>query len=198
MALFARRENPPVESNYRGYKPFLRRDFLVQCAYCERTEEYLGGEEASEVEHFKPKSKFPDLICAYDNLYYVCRGCNGHKWETWPSQVQIARGQRFADPCVEDPYVHHLRERDEDGAVEELTACGIYSNRHIRLDRPALRRWRRLRSEALRDLPKLTGIARMLEQVVASSERPDRDEAAERLGALSRSIEESKVRFSIG
>ena len=111
MALFARSENPPAQVNYAGYTPFLRRDFLARCAYCERTEEYLGGEEAFEVEHFKPKSKFRELICAYHNLYYVCRKCNGHKWETWPTEDQIARGQRFADPCVEDPYVHHLRER---------------------------------------------------------------------------------------
>lgn len=144
---FARRENPPAKSNYREYKPFLRRDFLARCAYCERTEEYLGGEDAFEVEHFRPKSKFPDLIFAYHNLYYACRGCNGHKWETWPSEEQIARGQEFADPCVEDPYLHHLREL-EDGDVEELTECGAYSNSHIRLDRSELRRWRRLRSEA--------------------------------------------------
>jgi hypothetical protein len=197
MALFARRENPPATSNYREHKPFLRRDFLERCAYCERTEVYLGGDEAFEVEHFKPKSKFPDLICVYDNLYYVCRGCNGHKWETWPSEDQIARGQRFADPCLEDPYLQHLRERGEDGTVEELTACGVYSNRHIRLDRQTLRSWRRLRSEARSDLPKLTAVARLLEQIVASSEGPDRDEAAERLDALRRRIEESKLRFAI-
>lgn len=130
MALFARRENPPAKSNYRDYKPFLRKDFLVRCAYCERTEDYLGGDEAFEVEHFKPQSKFPDLICSYDNLYYVCRGCNGHNSETWPSEPQLSRGQRFADPCMEDPYVHHLREL-EDGAVQELTECGTYSNGHI-------------------------------------------------------------------
>jgi hypothetical protein len=197
MALFTRRESPPVFSNYSDYRPFLRRDFLVRCAYCERTEEYLGGEEAFEVEHFKPKSKFPELTRAYTNLYYVCRKCNGHKWETWPSADQFGRGQRFADPCVEDPYVHHLRER-EDGAVDELTPCGTYSNRHIRLARPELRRWRRLRSNALRDLPRLAAVARWLEQqVVAFGEGPDREETAARLEALTRHIEESKLRFSI-
>jgi len=196
MALFVRRENPPGKTNYREYKPFLRRDFRALCAYCERTEEYLGGEESFEVEHFKPKSKFPGLTCAYHNLYYACRGYNGHKWETWPSEDQIARGQRFADPCVEDPYVRHLRER-EDGAVEELTECGIYFNGHIRLGRPALRRWRRLRSEARRDLPMLTAVARLLEQFIVASEGPDRDAATEQLGALRRRIEESKQRFSI-
>jgi len=148
------------------------------------------------VEHFKPKSKFPDLICAYHNLYYACGGCNRHKLETWPSEDEIARGQRFADPCVEDPYVHHLREL-EDGAVEGLTACGIYSNRHIRLDREDLRKWRRLRAQARRDLPRLTAVARLLEEVVSSSEGPARDKAVGGLGAIRRHIDESKLRFSI-
>jgi hypothetical protein len=195
MALFARRENPPAKSNYREYKPFLRRDFLARCAYCERTEEYLGGDEVFEVEHFKPKSKFTDLICAYHNLYYACGGCNGHKWETWPSEAQIARGQRFADPCLEDSYVHHLREL-EDGDVEELTECGVYSNSHIRLGRPELRRWRRLRNQARQDLPKLTAVARLLEQLIVANQGSD-GEAAEQLGAIKRRIEESKLRFSI-
>ena len=196
MAVFTRRENPPPTSNYRAHRPFLRRDFLERCAYCERTEEYLGGEEAFEIEHFKPKSRFPELICAYHNLYYACRGCNGHKSETWPSGDEIARGRRFADPCVEDPYVHHLRER-ENGAVEALTPCGVYSNGHIRLDREALRKWRRLRSEAREDLPELTALARLLQQVVSSSEGPARDKAADRLDALRRRVEETRSRFSI-
>jgi uncharacterized protein (TIGR02646 family) len=196
MTLFARRENPPLTSNYRDHQPFLRRDFLERCAYCDRTEEYLGGIESFEVEHFKPKSKFPDLICDYKNLYYACRGCNGHKSETWPSEDQIGRGQRFADPCVEDPYVHHLRER-EDGTVEPLTSCGSYSNGHIRLDRQDVRKWRLLRAQSRRDLPILTGLAHLLEQIVSSSEGRAREEAAERLGALRQRIEESKLRFSI-
>lgn len=195
MALFARRENPPAKSNYRDYKPFLRKDFLVRCAYCERTEDYLGGEEAFEVEHLKPKSKFPDLICSYDNLYYVCRGMQ----RTQVGNLAVgdsARGQRFADPCMEDPYVHHLREL-EDGGVQELTECGIYSSGHIRLGRDALRKWRRLRTEARQDLPKLAAVARFLEQIVSSCDPPDRDDAAGRLSAVRRRIEESKLRFSI-
>ena len=91
MALFERRENPPVTSNYRDHIPLLRREFRGQCAYCERTEEYMGGDEAFEVDHFKPKSKFPELITTYHNLYYVCRKCNGHKWETWPTENQLDR-----------------------------------------------------------------------------------------------------------
>lgn len=68
----------------------------------------IGGEEVFEVEHFKPRGKFPHLDCVYGNLYYVCRKCNAHKSETWPSEEQLARGLRFVDPCEEDPYIRHF------------------------------------------------------------------------------------------
>src|SRR5262249_8578818 len=108
MALFVREAQPPVLKTYRQFKPFLRVDFRRRCAYCERPEDYMGGDECFEVEHFRPKSKFPELECVYSNLYYACRGCNSHKSETWPSVEQIFLGMRFADPCVADPYVHDL------------------------------------------------------------------------------------------
>jgi uncharacterized protein (TIGR02646 family) len=190
MAFFVRQENPPVYSSPGKYKEHLRRDFLRRCAYCERTEPHMGGEEAFEVEHLRPRSKFPDLVCTYSNLYYACRGCNGHKSETWPSEKQATKGLRFADPCVEDPYVHHLRER-EDGALEALTACGAYSNGHLRLDRKDVREWRSLRAQARRDLPRLESVARFLEQW------PAREQVAEELSAVRRRIAESKIRFSI-
>jgi hypothetical protein len=190
MALFVRQENPPVYSAPGKYKDHLRRDFLQRCAYCERTESYMGGEEAFEVEHFRPKSKFPDLVCSYSNLYYACRGCNGHKSETWPSEEKASRGQKFADSCVEDPYVHHLRER-EDGGLEALTPCGAYSNSHIRLDRADLRTWRQLRDQARRDLPRLEAVTRFLEKL------PVQDEVAAELSAVRRHIAETKIRFSI-
>jgi hypothetical protein len=52
MAVFRRRESPSHHSNYQSYRPFLRR--------VERTEEYLGGEEAFEVEHFPAEEQVPE------------------------------------------------------------------------------------------------------------------------------------------
>jgi len=147
-----------------------------------------------------PRCYCHDLwLCAYGNLYYVCRKCNAHKSETWPSDDQAAREIHFADPCEEDPYVHHLHER-EDGGLDGLTPCGVCSNRHIRLDRNELQRWRLLRSQARRDLPLLIAVAQMLDRyiAVADAKQPEREEMVERLAAIRRRIEESKLRFSIG
>ena len=151
MALFNRGESPPAYSDHHRYFPFLRRDFQYRCAYCERTEAYLGGEEGFEIDHFRPQHRFPELKAVYANLYYCCRKCNRNKWKAWPSESQIREGSIFADPCAEDPYEIHLRER-QDGGLDEITACGAYSNAHIRLDRPSLREWRRRRRLAKSDL----------------------------------------------
>jgi hypothetical protein len=194
MATFQRRESPPEFSDYRLYKPFLRKDFLARCAYCERTEHYLGGEEAFEVEHSKPKARFPDLVCSYGNLYYVCRKCNAHKSEAWRSASQAQRGLRFADPCSEDLYAEHVQELD-DGSLDSLTPCGLYSNSHIRLDRKELRSWRRLRVEAQADLRWLPPVAQKLERLASETDplAAEHGLIINGLAALKRRIEESKL-----
>jgi len=58
MARFNRQQTPPSYSDPKKYLPFLRYDFQRQCAYCERTESFLGGEDHFEVDHFKPEQKF--------------------------------------------------------------------------------------------------------------------------------------------
>jgi len=197
MAIFTRRETPPSYPDFRKYTPYLRRDFIFQCAYCERTESYFGGQEAFEVDHFRPANKFRALRNTYENLYYVCGKCNRHKSDTWPSDDQISRGSRFADPCMEDPYVDHLRET-EGGDLEELTSCGVYSNAHIRLNRPELQTWRRSRRQAQEDLPTLRGLEEKLKRALTMfREATEQREIQARLAALGRRIDDVRARFSL-
>jgi uncharacterized protein (TIGR02646 family) len=196
MAQFSRESQPFTFTSPRQYKPFLRSDFRTRCAYCERPEEYLGGEEAFEVEHFRPKSKFPQLDCVYSNLYYACRGCNAHKSETWPSEELAAHGSRFADPCQEDPYKEHLAE-DADGGVTGTTPCGIYTTAHIRLHRESVKEWRRLRAQALIDLPVCTGVIGLLERLRAGAANSEREQLEAHITWLKDYIEEAKSRFRI-
>jgi hypothetical protein len=196
MALFSRQINPPTLNNSRQYKPYLRVDFRTRCAYCERPEAYLGGEELFEVEHFRPRKKFPELDCTYTNLYYACRGCNSHKSETWPSVEQVSRGMQFADPCIADPYVHHLQE-EVDGGVRGTSPCGVYTTAHIRLHREDLKRWRRLRAQALKDVPVLTILLGSLEQFRGVCLESERAEVEDKIGALKRYLDDAKQRFGV-
>jgi uncharacterized protein (TIGR02646 family) len=48
-----------------------------KCCYCEckvdEESKYL------EIDHFKPKEQFPELVVIWDNLLPACKHCNGHK-----------------------------------------------------------------------------------------------------------------------
>lgn len=60
------------------------------CAYCESavSSSHPGarGEERppGQVEHFKPKSRFPAQAYALKNYFLGCMGCNGAKHDKWP------------------------------------------------------------------------------------------------------------------
>ena len=157
----------------------------------------MGGEEAFEVEHFKPRSKFPDLDRVYGNLYYVCRGCNAHKSETWPSDEMMATGMRFADPCESDPYVVHFSE-NADGSVGGVTRCGIDTDAHIRLSREALKRWRQARAKAEAEIPDLSSLKAFLKQIgSAYVDAAVIIEIEAQISALDGLISEMKRRFRI-
>lgn len=94
----------------RDYVSHLRILFRNRCAYCLTPDDRLGGEEAMEVDHFRPR-RYADLIFAWSNLYYSCRTCNNHKGDH-PTQDEESQGLRFVDPCAEDPDEHFRLTRD--------------------------------------------------------------------------------------
>ena len=76
----------PNDSRWRDFSGDLTGAFHALCAYCE---ECCGG----EVDHFRPKSRYPDLVYAWSNWLFACRDCNQAKGEKWPP-----RG--YVDPCA--------------------------------------------------------------------------------------------------
>lgn len=64
------------------------------CPYCE-IEIYLDN---SQIEHIKPKDKFPELLIDYDNLLACClekKRCGNSKASKW--------SELFINPVIEDP-----------------------------------------------------------------------------------------------
>jgi len=75
-----RRHGPSGYTNYRAYKPWLRDDFIFQCAYCLIREKHSPtGVNDFVVDHFLPRKDEPHLECTYDNLVYSCHKCNSYK-----------------------------------------------------------------------------------------------------------------------
>ena len=85
----------------RRIRDALAGDFSSICAYCEqlcqptrprlRTE---GGEESpwpyeETIDHFRPRSRFPELWLDWLNLVYACYRCNQSKGDSWPATDDV-------------------------------------------------------------------------------------------------------------
>ena len=77
----------PSDAHWRNFLSNLRLPFYGICGYCE--------EEAAleEVDHFRPKSKFPELVYAWSNWVFACNSCNNTKNDKWPPGG-------YVDPCA--------------------------------------------------------------------------------------------------
>ncbi len=122
----------------------LRQEFGYRCCYCGIHEARGGGPGHFEVDHFRPRSKFPALALDYGNLVYACRTCNGFKADKWPTSAQEAEGYRFLDPD-RDRFEEHWEE-EADGRLVPTTPAGRYTVSSLNLNsefRCAERRRRR-------------------------------------------------------
>ena len=90
--------NKPTDSHWLDFRADLSCAFHGLCAYCE---EITKG----EVDHFRPKSKFPALVYSWPNWLLACHECNHAKLNKWP-----AAG--YVDPCatskLERPECHFV------------------------------------------------------------------------------------------
>ncbi|MGK4002899.1 hypothetical protein WMF31_09785 [Sorangium sp. So ce1036] len=61
------------------------------CAYCQsRVSSTHAGKKGKakppgQVEHFRPKARFPAQAYGWKNYFLVCMGCNGAKHDRWPN-----------------------------------------------------------------------------------------------------------------
>ena len=79
----------PSDSRWRDFRNVLSQTFFGLCGYCERTTK-------GEVDHFKPKRTFPDLVYEWSNWVFACHECNHSKLYKWPSGG-------YVDPCARTP-----------------------------------------------------------------------------------------------
>jgi HNH endonuclease len=162
LGITARKQIPPAFDDYRKFKPYLRLDFLYRCAYCTIHEYTWGSSVNFDIDHFRPKKKFIALECVYSNLYYACNRCNRLKWQTWPTDEQMAREERFIDPCAESPTRHY--HDDGTGVLKADTSAGGYHIKHIRLNREGLVFLRQTRRGKLIEIREVVRNIRALEQ----------------------------------
>jgi uncharacterized protein (TIGR02646 family) len=133
------RTHPRKQKNYRKYKSHLRKDFFCSCGYCGDLDHFLGGSNIYHIDHFAPKSKFPDLENKYSNLVYSCPFCNNAKNNDWIGKdpkisFDSKKGTGYIDPCDND-YEAHL-ERNGKGEIIGKTKIGKYMVNKLNLELP--------------------------------------------------------------
>lgn len=124
-----------------------------KCAYCEG---FISDVSYPNVEHKAPKRKYPDLVCAWDNLTLACHRCNTNKGD-------------YDDPTCPllDPYVDDVESEIAFGGPFAMPRGGARARASIsRLD---LNRKDLLGTRA----EKLQALYDLLDLVQRSADSPD-------------------------
>lgn len=112
----------------------LEKDFFNRCAYCDDADKYYGI-GAYHVDHFAPKSLFPELKFNYDNLTYSCPYCNrakSNKWAGATPHENVVGDMGFIDVC-QDEYDQHLERDERTGFIYPRTKLGQYMFEELNL-----------------------------------------------------------------
>lgn len=97
------------------------------CAWCEIQ---VQGGQHGDVEHVRPKSRFPTRAYDWDNYVFACLQCNQKKSDRWP------RSGRLVRPDHDDPRRHLSFQ--EDGRVVGKTHEGWQTIATLELNREHL------------------------------------------------------------
>jgi hypothetical protein len=89
------------------------------------------------VDHFLPRNRYQHLLHEWSNLYYSCNTCNCHYKKDHPTAKEEAAGNRFVDPCREDPDDHfrlvRCPETKQLCCIKALTDAGRFALRILKL-----------------------------------------------------------------
>ena len=148
-------------TNYRTYKPYLRSDFNGRCGYTDCPDQWFGGSKCFHIDHFKPKSKFPDLENHYSNLVYSCSYVNILKTDDIDGML---------DPCSAEFNDAFYRDKHGYICANPKSANAVFMHRKLKL---GLERYR-----IVWTLDMLKETLQTLSSVVTSSHTQFSDEEA--------------------
>jgi len=128
----------PKES-YPSIREKLGEMTQTHCAFCDGP---LGVESRETVEHFRPKSQFPELAYTWDNLFPCCDVCQSSKREAFHELLlkPDAREYRFSRYFMVDYRTGAIEASaiaDETGQQSARITVGLYG-----LNSPARKRAR--------------------------------------------------------
>ena len=86
--------SPDLVNHWREFRDELGARFNNKCGYCERACATRSDNSAT-LDHFRPRSKFPELTYEWTNWVFSCRRCNDYKGDKWQESG-------YVDPCPAD------------------------------------------------------------------------------------------------
>lgn len=122
---------------HQEIKSALVKMFSGKCAYCESKISHI---DYGDIEHFKPKSKYPLEAVKWENLLLACKRCNGaeYKSDEFPSKQ---KGGWLINPCTDEPDTHFRFEFDVQARLAVVfgkTTRGDTSEKIYGLNKPDL------------------------------------------------------------
>lgn len=120
---------------HKEIKAELLKLFRGRCAYCESKYDHV---DFGDIEHFRPKVKYPLLAIKWTNLLLSCPRCNIIKDDQFPKPKLI-------NPCTDDPNEHFLFDYDKHlglANVLGITPRGLITENTLKLNRDNLRNHR--------------------------------------------------------
>jgi uncharacterized protein (TIGR02646 family) len=138
-----RRQRRKTENKYRHkeIKGSLTSMFHEKCAYCESKISHI---DYGHIEHYRPKSRFPQLTFEWSNLLLACGVCNGarYKGDNFPD---VSQNGPLVNPCDDEPPQHfhfHYDARCRIASVYGVTPRGKTTETLLGLNRRELRAYR--------------------------------------------------------
>ena len=166
-----RRKQYRIKSNgehyasHREYRQEIRQDCLGRCVYCDLHENEMRGQTVMEIDHFRPRGKFPELANKPHNLVWSCADCNRQKSDYWPAlgtNDAFVGNEGFIDP-FEENRSDYFKVRS-DGSIIPLKPPAGYIVEQLLLNYITPKTKRQLRYRAHQLIPTLERKIAKLEQ----------------------------------
>lgn len=125
-----------LNRDYLKYKEELMEEFDGKCSYCDSK---IGLTSPAYIEHYYPKSIYPEKVADKDNLLIACQICDISKAAKFPLDSD-------GNPLLLNPRTDNFKEHIElmsDGAFSPLSDRGGVTIDTLQLNRPELKERRR-------------------------------------------------------
>jgi len=131
------RKNAEKKYNKPQVKDALKTMCGGKCVYCESHVPHISY---GEIEHFRPKLRYPKLCFEWENLLLGCSRCNGAEYKGTKFPL-ACEGGPFINPCEEDPNTFFDFKFDPATGTANVipkNTRGLTTERELGLNRPDL------------------------------------------------------------